>query len=155
MSQPLRWLLIAGSALLLGSATSEATKCPYARYVVEGRLVAPSSIEPGGVRIYLFLEGAQLTSDYPPGPDEREYVVPDPEGFFKVEARLNTEESGRCKHFVESGQLFVIGDEHRAFRKGVTFPNAKRSIREALEVKAEGVRVHLAPRPILSEPQCW
>ena len=146
MSQSMRWLLIWAVGLCAFSSEGEATKCPYASYVVEGRVVGSAAGSSGGLRIYLFLEGSRLTSDYPPKSSEEEYVIPDAEGLFEIEAKLNTEKSGRCGRFVESGHLFIVGEGVRAFRTQVAFKDAKRSARKGLVVRASDVRVTLVPR---------
>ncbi len=136
--------------LLVGLVpTPAAAKCAFAKYTVEGTVEIPAGVEHNQIKIYLFLEGMGRTSDYPARAGSPEYVVPDSDGQFEVEAWLNTFSSrtpligDRCRKVVKYGDLFIVGEFLRARRLHVNFGESKRQIRRELDVSSRVPRVYL------------
>lgn len=137
------------SAFILGSGVVSA-KCPFARYRVEGTLQIPLGQDPSGIRVYLFLDGTQRSTEYP-GPD---FAVPNTDGTYLAEVWLSTNSSvGRekCDRIEAEGDLVVVGDLIYAQRTRVRFGQSKKKIREALQASVNIKPIALEKLNELSE----
>lgn len=129
--------------LLLLSHGSALAKCPFARYAVEGALSLPPGVNANEVRVYLFLEGTQRTSEYPAAEQQQDFAIPKTDGTFHVEVWLSTlsgysDLAGeRCERVAKDADLFVIGPGIYAHRSKLTFDESKKEIRRALRASAK------------------
>jgi hypothetical protein len=130
-------------------------KCPFAKYTVEGRISVPSGVNAAQVRIYLFLDGAERTSDYPGSHERPDYSLPEPEGSFRVEAWLSTASarsriSGeKCDRVETSGEIILLGDDVYAKRVRISFSQSVKQIRRRLHAVAEAPPIVLESIPPL------
>jgi hypothetical protein len=141
--------------ILLAAASDLSAKCAFLKYTVSGRVMAPDGSSSADVRVYLFLEGATHTSDYPPAVGAAEYVSPDDSGAFEVVSWYNTW-TGRerptgsargvddCRRVALRGSLVVIGNGLEARLIPITFGKSATAIRRS-GGSASGIEVKLRP----------
>lgn len=106
-------------------------KCSVQKYYLAGRIAAGTSAAQG-IRVYPFLEGAEVTGIVPNGTETpSDFAVPDSEGSFAIELWLNTDSgtssSGRddCNRKAKYADLFIVGEGIGARRVQVAFKWAK------------------------------
>lgn len=102
-------------------------KCGVQKYHLAGRIATETS-PAQGIRIYPFLEGAEVTGIVPNGTGTpSDFGIPDSEGSFAIELWLNTDSStsssGRddCNRKAKYADLFIVGEGIRAKRVQVAF----------------------------------
>lgn len=124
-------------ALLLLSAPIAATKCPYIRYQVEGRVLPPAGVDPTQLRLLLFIEDSTRPSDYPPEEGQADYVQPERNGYFRVNSYYTTTSRYGCSRVAKSGSLIIVGyRQAQSMRKKVLFQNRQR-IKKTLEAELD------------------
>jgi len=124
-------------SLALASAGLSGTKCPFIQYTVEGKLVIPQGFDYREVMVFLFLNGAIYTSDYPPNPGEPDYFNPREDGTYTAVAWHNTlsEESIQCEmcdRIPRAASIVIIGEGLYSQRIEVSFESSRRAIRRNL-----------------------
>lgn len=141
-------ILIALFSLVL-PAERAAAKCSFIKYAVTGRISAPGGIPRGTVRIYLFLEDASRTSDYPPATGERDYSEMNGDGLFSVVSWYHTAKPSQssshddCSRVARTGSLIVIADGLQAKRVEVSFKESRSAIKQAGQVSLDIGEVRL------------
>lgn len=127
---------------------TEAKKCPFFPYRIQGRVDAVANdIDPQTVRVLIFLEHAAHTSDYPPEAGEDDYATPDASGRFEFVSYLSTTASnGSCTRFATNGEAIFLGPGLRARREIFSLPPKQRIRREGgVELDIGDVRLRVTP----------
>ena len=134
-------------------STPMAAKCPFVRYVAEGRLTLPSGVNASDVKLYLFLDGADQATAYPSevSAGGQDFSVPAADGTYRVESWLSTI-SGysmtggeRCDRVESGGDLFIVGRGFLAQRARVKFSQSDRVIRRSLQASGKLQHIDLTP----------
>ena len=126
--------------------------CPFIKYSVHGRIVLPDSVEASSIKVYLFLEGARRTSDYPPRSGNADFSPVTADGVFEITSFYSTydrdrskgKKEERCVRVAASGDLIVIGENVYAERVQVEFKGGRAKIRKELEALADAGVIPLA-----------
>ena len=148
-------IVCAGSLLLPGAAIG---KCGFAKYQVKGMVTLPAGVEAANVRVYLFLEGMNHPSDYPPPVGQRHYAALDAARRFTAEAWMNTS-SGHflrrygCRRVVRRGDLFIVGEGVEPQRIPVRFDQTRREIRRHSRATAKIPEIRLEPQEEQEAPR--
>jgi hypothetical protein len=113
---------------LVASLNANANKCSFKHYVVLGNVSNVTYQEASGeIRIHLFLGDRSYTSDYPVDRNV-DYVLPNPDGNFEIDAWASSEvgDSGqRCTEKPLHGTLVISGKGIKSLRLRVDFQASK------------------------------
>jgi len=145
---------IALALLISGAPLTGHAKCPFAHYMVEGRILLSEGILVDRMRVYLFIDGRSRSSDYPATHFRPDFAIPDTDGHFRVESWISTSSGNpgstaeQCKYAEPTGDIFVTGEGIYGLRVRVTFtPADRRKILKTLEAKARLGPIQIEPLP--------
>lgn len=141
--------------ILIAAASDLPAKCAFLKYTVSGRVVVPAGFSSADARVYLFLDGATHTSDYPPADGAADHATVDESGAFQAVSWYSTwtgkekpTGSARgvddCRRVALRGSIVVVGKGLESRLIPVTFGRSATAIRRS-GASASGIEIQLRP----------